>query len=162
MKVLTAVALAAALLATPALAHDESVATAEAVRQADIAFAKRAQEVGFARSFLEFVDETEGLLYGVEGPPTVGARAAFEALGGEAPSAMTVEWAPTQAWGSKGGDMGVTVGTYRRIPKDTARPVRTGRYVTVWRRNAAGQWKALIDIGESDPVAAPSTTAATP
>jgi ketosteroid isomerase-like protein len=26
----------------------------------------------------------------------------------------------------------------------------TGRYVTVWRKNAAGQWKGLIDIGNPD------------
>ena len=160
MKLMTVIALAAALLAGPALAHDESAATAEAVRAADMAFARRAAEVGFARSFLEFMDEREGLLYGMDGPPTVGARAAFEALGGDSPAGMTVEWAPTQAWGSKGGDMGVTVGTYRRIPKDTTRPVRTGRYVTVWRKNAAGEWKGLIDIGENDPVPVPTAPAA--
>jgi ketosteroid isomerase-like protein len=155
MKSFAVIALVAALFAGPALAQDRSAATAEAVRQADIAFAKRATEVGFARSFLEFMDETEGLLYGMEGPPMVGARAAFEALGGDAPSGMTVEWAPTQAWGSESGDLGVTVGVYRRIPKDATRPVRTGRYVTVWRKNAAGEWKGLIDIGESDPVVPP-------
>lgn len=155
MKILTALALVATLFATPALARDESAATAEAVRQADIAFAKRSGEVGFARAFLEFTDEKEGLLYGMDGPPAVGAQAVFEALGGDAPASMTVEWAPTQAWGSKGGDMGVSVGSYRRIPKDTARPVRTGRYVTVWRKDARGQWKALVDIGESDPLPAP-------
>ena len=130
-------------------------ATAEAVRQADLAFAKRAGEAGFARAFLEFMDEEEGLLYGVEGPPTVGARAAFEALGGDAPERMKVEWAPTKAWGSKGGDLGVTVGTYTRTPIVAGPPVRTGRYVTVWRKDAKGQWKGLIDIGESDPVATP-------
>ncbi|MBS0411858.1 MAG: nuclear transport factor 2 family protein, partial [Proteobacteria bacterium] len=26
-----------------------------------------------------------------------------------------------------------------------------GRYVTVWRKNAKGEWKGLIDIGNADP-----------
>jgi hypothetical protein len=161
MKLFAAAALVAALFATPTpAAEDLSAATAEAVKQADLAFAKRASQVGFARAFLEFMDEKEGLLYGVEGPPTVGARAAFEALGGDAPERMKVEWAPTQAWGSKGGDMGVTVGTYKRTPVVAGPPVRTGRYVTVWRKNAEGEWKGLIDIGENDPVVAPAPTPA--
>lgn len=160
MKLFPALAITLALFAAgPALSADPAAETAAAVRTADLAFAKRATEVGFARAFLEFTDETEGLTYGFDGPPLVGARAVFEALGGDAPGSMRVEWAPTQAWGSRGGDMGVTVGTYRRIPNDAARPVRTGRYVTVWRLNAKGEWKALIDIGEQDPLPQPPPTA---
>lgn len=159
MKILATLTFTFALLATPALARDAASDTAEAVRQADMAFARRSQEVGFARAFLEVMDETESLTYGFDGPPIKGARAIFEALGGDGPSAMTVEWTPTQAWGSRGGDMGVTVGTYRRIPRDATRPVQTGRYVTVWRKDPQGQWKGLIDIGEADPPA-PSPPAA--
>jgi ketosteroid isomerase-like protein len=155
MKILAALTFTLALFATPALAGDVAADTAEAVRQADLAFARRSQEVGFARAFLEFMDESDSLTYGFDGPPVKGAQAIFEALGGDGPSAMTVEWAPTQAWGSRGGDMGVTVGDYRRIPRDASRPALTGRYVTVWRRNAQGQWKGLIDIGEADPAPAP-------
>lgn len=162
MKLFAAIALAATLIAAPVMAQDRSAATAEAVRQADIAFAKRSGEVGFARAFRDYVDEDEGLLYGMDGPPAVGAQAVYEALGGDAPSGVTVDWAPTQAWGAKSGEMGATVGTWRRTYKDPARPARTGRYVTVWRLNAKGEWKALIDIGEADPLPAPSTPTATP
>ncbi|MDP1736254.1 MAG: hypothetical protein Q8L23_02310 [Caulobacter sp.] len=162
MKLFTAIALTCALFAAPAVANDLSTATAEQVRQADIAFARRSGEVGFAKAFREYVDEGEGLLYGMDGPPAVGARAVYEALGGDATPGMTVDWTPTQAWGSKGGDMGVTVGTWRRTPKDPSRPVRTGRYVTVWRLTAKGEWKALVDIGEADALPAPPAPTATP
>jgi ketosteroid isomerase-like protein len=162
MKLFAAIALTAALLAAPAVARDLSAATAEEVRQADIAFAKRSGEVGFARAFREYVDENEGLLYGMDGPPAVGAQAVYEALGGDAPSGVTVDWAPTHAWGAKSGEMGATVGTWRRTYKDLARPARTGRYVTVWRLNAKGEWKALIDIGEADPLPTSPSAATTP
>lgn len=155
MKLIAAAAAALALLATPVLAADDpAAATAEAVRQADIAFARRSTEVGFATAFKEFADSKEGLLYGFEGPPIVGAQAIYEALGGDAPVRTRVDWTPTQWWGSKGGDMGVTVGQYTRTPLTPGRPVVTGRYVTVWRKDASGQWKALVDIGENDPVQA--------
>jgi ketosteroid isomerase-like protein len=162
MKLIAAAAAAVslALVAAPARAADDPVAaTAEAVRQADLAFARRSVEVGFARAFQEYADETEGLLYGFEGPPIVGSDAIYKALGGDAPSRWTVDWKPTRWWGSRGGDMGVTVGEYVRTPTTPDRPVLTGRYVTVWRKDAAGQWKALVDIGEADPV---KPAAATP
>lgn len=158
---LATLALTLSLIAAPAFARD-AASTAEAVRQADIAFARRSAEVGFARAFLDYVDEKDGLLYGMDGPPAVGARAVYEALGGDAPSGVTVDWAPTQAWGATSGEMGVTVGTWTRTYKDPARQPRTGRYVTVWRLNARGEWKALVDIGEADPLPAPPAPAAMP
>lgn len=157
MKRIATVAAVFAFVATPlAAAEDPAAATAEAVRQADIAFAKRSTEVGFAKAFKEFADEKEGLLYGFEGPPIVGAEAIYEALGGDAAVTTRVDWAPTRWWGSKSGDMGVTVGEYTRTPLAAGRPVLTGRYVTVWRKTAAGDWKALVDIGENDPAVAPA------
>lgn len=153
MKLIAAAAASMALLSTPVLAAENmAAATADAVRQADIAFAKRSVEVGFAKAFKEYADETEGLLYGFEGPPLVGSDAIFKGLGGDAPIRWTVDWKPTRWWGSKGGDMGVTAGEYVRTPTTPDRPVLTGRYVTVWRKDASGQWKALVDIGEADPV----------
>lgn len=147
MKALLA-AIAAIAIATPAFAHDPAQ-TAREVREADIAFAARAQVVPIAQAFAEFMDEDEGMMFS---GPIIGREAIFEAMGGDAPSPLILQWAPTQAWGSKGGDMGVTTGDWRRSYKD-GRPVKTGRYVTVWRKNAAGEWKGLVDFGETDETA---------
>jgi ketosteroid isomerase-like protein len=72
-------------------------------------------------------------------------------MGGAAPSKSRLEWAPLDAWGSAGGDLGVTTGTWKLTVNGAATPLVTGRYVTVWRKNAAGRWKGLIDIGTPDP-----------
>lgn len=149
MKTLIVAAALALAIATPALAHDPTD-VAEEVRQADVAFAARAQVVTPAQAFREFMDETEGQLFGAQ--PIVGADAIYEAFGGDKPATLKLEWVPTQAWGSVGGDMGVTTGDWRRTYLD-GRPTRTGRYVTVWRKNARGEWKGLVDWGEPDETA---------
>lgn len=139
---------AAAALATPLHAEDRAMTAAAAVRAADTAFETRAQEVGPARAFREFMDETDGLQFG-GGAPTRGAEAIYQAMGGATPSRSRLEWKPVDAWGSRGGDMGVTTGTWTAATPPG--PAVTGRYVTVWRKNAAGAWKGLIDIGNPDP-----------
>lgn len=134
---------------------DTAAATANEVRDADIAFARRAQEIGPAAAFREYMDPVDGLSYG--GPqPAHGADAIYQLLGGDGPAHFKLQWVPTGAWGSKGGDMGVTVGDWVRSKLDDTEPAETGRYVTVWRRDAQGAWKGLIDIGESDDTPQPN------
>jgi ketosteroid isomerase-like protein len=147
------VALVAAmtLCSTARAAEKEAADTAAAVRSADIAFENRAQEVGPARAFRETMDEKEGLQFD-SGAPTRGAEAIYNAMGGDTPSKTRLEWTPIDAWGSRAGDLGVTTGTWRLYASPSApSPTVTGRYVTVWRRNVAGVWKGLIDIGNPDP-----------
>lgn len=152
MRALVVVALAALALgfgASAARAADPAAATAAQVRAADIAFAKRAAEAGTAQAFREFMDAADGLEFG-SGPPTRGAEAIFQAMGGAAPAKSRLAWTPTDAWGAGSGDLGVTTGTWSSTPLDGSRPPTTGRYVTVWRKDAAGHWKGLIDIGTTD------------
>ncbi len=141
-------AAAVSAVAQTACAQD-AMSTAHAVRAADLAFEARAQEVGTARAFREYMDETDGLQFNGS-VPTRGADAIYKAMGGDAPAKTRLEWTPLDAWGSKGGDMGVTTGTWKLTANGAATALVTGRYVTVWRKDAAGQWKGLIDIGNPD------------
>ena len=63
----------------------------------------------------------------------------------------SLTWEPEFAEAS--GDLGYTYGTYTRATSDNDgnETVETGRYVTVWRRNAEGAWKAVVDIGSPAP-----------
>jgi ketosteroid isomerase-like protein len=137
------------VLAAPQLHAQGAASTADAVRAADVAFEKRAQDVGAAEAFREYMDETDGLQFNGS-TPTRGATAIFQAMGGNAPAKTRLEWTPVDAWGSNGGDMGVTTGTWQLSLIGGSKPMITGRYVTVWRKNAMGQWKGLIDIGNPD------------
>ncbi len=140
--------MAALAVAWPAAASPQGD-TAEAVRAADRAFAADAKQHGTAQAFRDFMDPADGLSYG--GPaPVRGADAIYKSFGGAAPEKSHLEWVVTNAFGSRGGDMGVTVGDWRMTKVGETKASATGRYVTVWRRDAAGAWKGLIDIGEAD------------
>jgi ketosteroid isomerase-like protein len=49
-------------------------------------------------------------------------------------------------------DLAYTVGTWQVSKKENPEEVlATGKYVTVWRKQKDGSWKAVADIGNDDP-----------
>ncbi|MDQ5857082.1 MAG: DUF4440 domain-containing protein, partial [Acidobacteriota bacterium] len=56
---------------------------------------------------------------------------------------------PNEVQVSASGDLGYSIGTYERMSKDPAgRPTSaTGTYVSIWRKQADGRWRAVLDIG---------------
>jgi ketosteroid isomerase-like protein len=148
-------ACALALIATSALAQDRSEEAKKAAWAADVAFAARAAEVGTAKAFREYMSDPDSAMFGGGAEPARGPDEIYAAHGGDAPAKGKLEWAPVEAWGSAGGDMAVTTGKWTSTSFDAARPPRTGRYVSVWRKNAKGEWKAIVDIGNPDPPPTP-------
>ena len=66
-----------------------------------------------------------------------------------------LRWQPH--WAESAGDLGYTTGKWQlhRAGADPTKPgddvvVATGRYVTVWRRQTEGGWKAAFDMGNDD------------
>ena len=65
---------------------------------------------------------------------------------------------PVQVEVSKGGDLGYTRGTYVLIATDPASKkavTEKGRFVTIFRKEADGAWKAVQDINNAE---APATS----
>lgn len=56
------------------------------------------------------------------------------------PDAVPLTWAPVKGEVLSGGEIGYTVGRYVH---GRAR----GQYLTVWRKQADGRWRAIYDIG---------------
>ena len=119
---------------------------AEELLAADRAFAARAREAGAARAFQEFMHPEDSLLVRQDGEPVRGAEAIYRHFGGGRPEAGKLNWAPSEAWVSETGDFGASWGRAEFIPTDATQPRSFHRYVTVWRKNASGEWKGLIDI----------------
>jgi ketosteroid isomerase-like protein len=68
--------------------------------------------------------------------------------------AAKLAWWPVSARISSGGDLGYTIGRYeaRTMNPDGSVTVRgTGRYITIWRKQADGDWKVELDTGHPDP-----------
>lgn len=62
---------------------------------------------------------------------------------------MVVRWAPTAGGVAPGGELGFTVGV-STWALDGA-PVWRGSYLTVWKKQADGGWRALFDTGDELP-----------
>lgn len=82
-------------------------------------------------------------------PPIVGPEAIRERMQRVFSNAVLV-WEPhTSVW-SPAGDMGFTIGCYESRPRGAApSPARAeiGTYLTIWRRQADGSWRAVFDTG---------------
>jgi len=66
-----------------------------------------------------------------------------------------IYWQPDRVEVSSSGDMGMTSGRYVQVM--TGAEAQQGRYVVVWRRDSAGDWRVLTETRIPDPPrAAPS------
>jgi ketosteroid isomerase-like protein len=72
---------------------------------------------------------------------------------------VRLTWKPLRADIAKSGDLGWTTGSYEVTAKDKdgATVVRHGKYVTIWRKQANGAWKAVLDGGNPDEPPAPKS-----
>jgi len=148
LHALASTAVLAAVLAVPARAQDV-VATRAALMDADRAF-NRATAARRTDGWMEFMAEDGEM---IRAPGTITGRAAIrEAMAKAfADTSFFLTWEPDQADAS--GDLAYTNGHYTarfRDAKGNAQ-VRTGRYLTVWKRQPDGSWKVVRDIGVQDP-----------
>jgi ketosteroid isomerase-like protein len=105
---------------------------------------------GFADWFAE-----DGVLLGNGAAPAVG-RVAIAKSANWLPEAYQLTWTPTDAVMGPSGDIGWTWSHYEGHSKDAnGNPVTvTGRFITIWRKQADGNWKVVLDAGANEPVTA--------
>jgi len=65
-------------------------------------------------------------------------------------------WTPTDAEMSPTGDMGYTWGHYEGHSRnvDGSSTTTSGRYLTIWRKGADGNWKVALDASSNEPAGA--------
>lgn len=81
----------------------------------------------------------------------INIRTAATAFAAASPE-FSIQWSPSKAGVGASGDMGYTAGTYQIAKNDeTGKPVReNGKYVEVWKKDPAGQWKVMEFIFNPD------------
>jgi ketosteroid isomerase-like protein len=86
------------------------------------------------------------------GAPVVG-HDAIAARATWTPEAYQLKWTPEGARMSVSGDMGFTWGHYEGDSRDAqGNPVKkTGRYMTVWKKQPDGTWKVQMDASNDGP-----------
>lgn len=140
------------------VAQDQtSSADQAAMVAAERAFAKLGFERGVRESFIKYFHD-DAIAFT---PHPEKARAGFITQAPETfPLPVTLNWAPV--WGdiSAAGDMGYNTGPV--VYEDTGenkRPTRNGIFFSIWKKQADGSWRVLLDLGAGVPTAVAPLTA---
>lgn len=148
-------ALAAALTLVGCAPAAPPLPDADAVRAsliaADEAFAAATAERGLEGWMAAFDSSAIQMEPDVRFTPGIGAiRAAMAPAFADTTFRLT--WRPTMAFASAAGDLGYTLGVWqsRHYTADGKAAVATGKYVTIWRKQADGSWKVVFDGGNPD------------
>lgn len=108
---------------------------------AERAFSSLAEKKGIREAFLTYL-APDAIVFR---PRPVEGRPVYEKMAPDNPTILT--WEPEVAEVSASGELGYTSGPYQVKPNRGAEPVGFGHYVSVWKRQADGSWKVLLDIG---------------
>jgi ketosteroid isomerase-like protein len=121
------------------------------VRQADSAFALAADLQGTGFAFGQFV-APQGVVF--SGSEIVIGTDAVRALFDEQQRAGgTLNWRPVYADAAESGDLGFTVGEYVFTGRGATGTVvqRFGKYLTIWKKQPDGEWRFVVDGGNTSP-----------
>lgn len=130
---------------------DTRAADETAIREAEAGWVKAtaAKDVDAAISFL-----SEDAMEFAPGKPVISGREALRKSWLETMSApdTSLAWKPTRVEVARSGDLAISTGSYEYSMKDPKGKLvqDRGKYVTVWKKQPNGAWKAYIDIYNSD------------
>lgn len=111
----------------------------------DLDFSNLSKQVGINKSFMAYVHD-EGTLLRPNHQPITGKDSIYAYLYSRADSLYQLTWQPVYAGIAASGDLGYTYGTYIFLDK-TTRDSTAGTYVSIWKSDAAGNWKYVLDTG---------------
>lgn len=127
----------------------ETSSALQSVVDTERAFARTAEEKGTRPAFLAFI-AADGILF----RPTAvnGKKWLLEHPSPPSQKRPLLAWQPVFADIAIAGDMGFTFGPweFKQDIKDV-KPVAYGHFATVWKKQADGSWKFVIDHGISHP-----------
>jgi len=130
---------------------DTRAADERAVREADAAWSKAVAAKDVEGSVSFFAEDAVALQPNV---PMLTGKESIRKWVSEhmASPGYSGSWQASKVEASRGGDLAYTVGTYESALNDPkGKPVTDrGKYVTVWKKQPDGKWKAVADIGNSD------------
>lgn len=111
----------------------------------DLAFSELSSQKGTHEAFLAYVAD-EGALLRPYHQPIAGKDSVRAYLLARPDTAFSLTWQPLFADISASGDLGYTYGTYKLTIKKL-KESEAGTYVSIWRQDATGNWKFVLDTG---------------
>jgi ketosteroid isomerase-like protein len=156
MKRLSLSSLLVSSLILSALAQEKGLPSSLAsLVESERAFARTSVEKGVRDSFLMFFAD-DGINFRPH--PTNTREALMKLPPPASPSPNTLNWAPIFGDISRAGDLGYTTGPYwiTEIRAPEKPPLQHGYFFSIWKKQAQGDWKVVLDLGISTP--APTTS----
>lgn len=125
---------------------NRAAAERERLLAVDAAFSRASEKDGIQKAFLAFAAE-DATIMPIGGVIVTGKAKIAENLASFPPGEF--EWKATGAEVAASGDLGYTWGKYEFGMKDVDGKIdmHHGKYVTVWRKQADGQWEFVMNIG---------------
>ena len=126
---------------------DVPTVDASELMEADRAFNRAVSEGGsaaWANWFAEDGAIVQEVVGEIRGRAAIAEAVAFLDLSG-----VSLTWDPIRADVAQSGDLGWTTGSYVSVSpaEDGTERRGTGTYVSIWRRQADGMWKVVMDLG---------------
>jgi ketosteroid isomerase-like protein len=134
-------------LATATRAQEKS--PLQAMVDTERAFAKMSEDQGVRPAFMAFIAD-DGILF----RPTAvkGKQWMTEHPVPPSDKQPVLSWYPAAAGIARAGDLGYTTGPWEfRSDSHNTKAVVWGHFLTVWKKQADGEWKFAIDLGISHP-----------
>lgn len=118
----------------------------------DKQFAAMSLTQGAAEAFRHYLTE-DALGLPQDQLPTIGRASIYASMCQEQEN-YSLAWEPQRAEVSHSEDMGWTWGTYELSSVDVhGKPQKQyGKYVNIWERQNDGQWRVIVDMGNTSPV----------
>ena len=146
MKTFGIIALFSFISICTGLAADNESANERAVRAADAEWSKVAGAKDLEKTVSYYAEDAVVL---PPNQPMVTSKDGIRNLWkGFLDSLTDISWKTTRVETSNSGNMGYLVGTYAMTMKDGAKD--TGKYCEVWKKQADGKWKVVVDMFSSD------------
>jgi uncharacterized protein (TIGR02246 family) len=129
---------------------DTRAADERAIREADSAWSAAAEARDLDRYLSYFAPDASS--FRPNAPIATGLEAIRKAWVQPFAAAGYVSWKTAKVEVSRAGDLGYAFGAYQSMSKDVkGEPLaHRGKYLSVWKKQPDGKWKAVADMYNSD------------
>jgi ketosteroid isomerase-like protein len=134
--------------AAPAVAQ-KNVSDLKAIVETERAFSRMSEEQGTREAFDAFIAD-DGILF--RPTPVFGKKWMQEHPLPASPTRSVLSWQPIFADVSRAGDLGYTTGPWLLRKDLNGKPQAFGNFMTVWKKQANGSWRFVLDLGISNPL----------
>ncbi len=148
MKIFSATLLILIIIIQTGFAQQPVNSDLQQLVEAERAFARLSVEKGSREAFLAWFAD-DGINFQ---PHPVKTREALSKTPPQTNSRNILNWAPIFGDISAAGDIGYSTGPYTVTEnKDGGRRLAQGMFFSVWRKQADGQWRVIVDLGIQTP-----------